>query len=925
MRDDDAPPSETSEPRLKVFVSYARKDLAVVDWLERRLRERCIKALIDRRDIEKLEDWWERITALIGEADAVIFVLSPDAVESEWPRREAEYAASLNKRLAPVVIADVPPGRVPDSLAKLNYVFMRPGDDVDREFDDLVAALLMDLPWLREHTRLGELARRWRATDESEPGRGEALLLRGHELADAELWISSRPREAPEPTDLHRSFIQQSRRGEQARILHEKEQIAARQRAQRKATVRLWCFFAACIAAASYAAWQSRETDKREAKIMTSLADKAMAEGHYDRAMRIALRALPTKGELKLAFWSDEVEAKLAGAALLSRLRVQLGHAGVVFTAAFSRDGRWIVTASADGTARVWDADGTKQVELIGHKNEVRSAAFSHHGRRIVTASKDETARLWDAENGRELRVLDDHRATVVSATFSPDDRLIVTASYDSTARIWDGVTGTILRTLSGHTDWIWSAAFSPDGTRIVTGSADRHACVWDVASGELVFCLRPHGDVVRNASFSPDGRRIVTASFDGTARIWDAVTGAMLTELSGHEDQVWSAAFTADGERIVTISKDRTARLWSSNGALMEVMRGHAGPLHSLDISPDGRHIATASTDKTVRIWDARTGKETAALVGHGDWVEHVSFSPDGKRIATASEDGTARVWNSERAVRVLKGRTVSFEPGGRRIVSVSDLDERRWDADSGQLLDTLDSRSGRNTNPWYSRDRSLRVEQDPGKAALLLEASGVVRAHLPGHQGKILDAVFSDDALLLATASADETVRLWDTATGRLRHVLKGHRKHVWSAAFSPDGRHVATASEDGTARLWHVASGTEIAELPGHTLGVRAVAFSSDGRRLATGSDDGMVRVWDLRWATDLSGDDLRNRVCLHKLVGAQVMTIADAEDPILTTDNGMNVCHRRGATRYLSNAWRQVAAWTVARHSASARSP
>jgi WD40 repeat protein len=917
MTEHDAAQVEASEPRLTAFVSYAREDVEFVDRLERRLQARSIKCLIDRSHIEKLEDWWERIRALIGEADAVIFVLSSDALDSDWPRREVEYAASLNKRLAPVAVADVPARRVPEALARLNYVYMRPTDDEDRAVADLVTALVTDLDWVREHTRLGQAAQRWSKTEKSEPARGDALLLRGPELAGAELWISSRPREAPEPTNLHRSFIQQSRRAEQARIKRDKKQVAARQRL-------VLCLLAVSIAAAGYAAWQSRETDKREAKIMTSLAHRAMAEGHYDRAMRVALRGLPPTDALPLAFWSAEVEAKLAGAALLSRLRAQMIHGGAVATAVFSPDGRRIVTASEDRTARVWDADGAKQLELNDHTDEVRSAAFSHDGERIVTASKDESARLWDAKSGRATAVLKGHQGTVVSAAFSPDDRFIVTASYDSTARIWDGVTGAMLRQLSEHTDEVWSATFSRDGRHIVTGSKDGDARVWEVESGKQVLRLQGHRGSVRDASFSPDGSRIVTASYDRTARLWDARDGREIATLPGHEHWVWSAQFALGGQRIVTISKDGTARLWDANdGALLEFMRGHAEPLRGVAVSPDGRRIATASTDKTVRIWDAQTGKETAALVGHSDYVRNVAFSPDGKRVLTASDDGTARVWDSERGVLVLRGhesgvRSVSFEPDGKRIVSVSDTDARLWDADSGQALGAsepaqdLDTRSIPIVQTWSSPDGRRRVKE--GKPARLLDASGALVAELHGHEGRILHAAFGEDGRLFATASADDTARVWEAATGKRLGELKGHRKHVRGVAFSPDGRHVATASEDGTARLWHVASSTEIAELSGHTRGVHRVAFSPDGRRLVTGSDDRTVRVWDVGWVTTLTGDDLRNRVCLHKLVGARVMTRGDAQDPILATDNGTNVCDRRGAMKGLWTAWRHVSTWT-----------
>ena len=106
----------------------------------------------------------------------------------------------------------------------------------------------------------------------------------------------------------------------------------------------------------------------------------------------------------------------------------------------------------------------------------------SPDGKRIVTASDDETARIWDAETGRALATLDDHDNLLWTAVFSSDSRRVVTSSIDRTARIFDAETGRILATLRGHEDQVRSSAFSPDGSRVVTSSMDKTVRIWDVA-----------------------------------------------------------------------------------------------------------------------------------------------------------------------------------------------------------------------------------------------------------------------------------------------------------------------------------------------------------------------------------------------------------------------------------------------------------
>jgi len=271
-------------------------------------------------------------------------------------------------------------------------------------------------------------------------------------------------------------------------------QLAAREKAQRRARWATVAVFLIGLTALAGALYQARETAKREALMLTSAAKRAMFDRRYDTAMRVALEGLPSPGSSPLTLgWStlqmQGLEAQLAGAAQLSPLlRALSGHGGAVLSAAFSPDGARIVTASNDRTAQVWDAaSGEMLRELKGHDGAVVSAAFGPDGARIVTASDDRTARLWDAASGELLRELKGHGDRVQSAAFSADGARIVTASFDRTARVWDTASGEMLRELKGHSAAVFSAAFSPDGARIVTASFDRTAGVWNVSWGMTV------------------------------------------------------------------------------------------------------------------------------------------------------------------------------------------------------------------------------------------------------------------------------------------------------------------------------------------------------------------------------------------------------------------------------------------------------
>jgi hypothetical protein len=157
----DAMPAADVRPKAKIFISYSRKDVAFADRIEAALKARGFEPLIDRSEIYAFEDWWKRIEALISRADTVVFVLSPDAVASDVALKEVAYAASLNKRFAPIVCQRVADAATPEVLRRLNFIFFDDAAHFEPSADRLAEALQTDIDWIRQHTEFGEAARRW--------------------------------------------------------------------------------------------------------------------------------------------------------------------------------------------------------------------------------------------------------------------------------------------------------------------------------------------------------------------------------------------------------------------------------------------------------------------------------------------------------------------------------------------------------------------------------------------------------------------------------------------------------------------------------------------------------------------------------------------------------------------------------------------
>ena len=524
----------------------------------------------------------------------------------------------------------------------------------------------------------------------------------------------------------------------------------------------------------------------------------------------------------------------------------------------FSPDGRWVVMASNDNTATVWETATGKPVgEPMRHENAVESAQFSPDGRWVATASQDKTARVWDAATGKPVSAPMQHELLVWSAQFSPDGRWVVTASTDKTARVWEAATGKPVGEPMRHGGLVASAQFSPDGRWVATASWDKTARVWEAATGKPVGEPMGHGSYVQSAEFSPDGRWLVTASFDRTARVWEAATGKPVSEPMAHGDIVSCAHFSADGRRVVTASEDKTARVWdAATGKPIGAPMRHEDKVWWAQFSPDGRWVVTASFDKTARLWEAATGKPVGEPMRHEEGVWRAQFSPDGRWAATAAGD-TARLWEAATggpvgaSLRHPDGvESAEFSPDGRWILTVSgDNAARVWDAAAGKTLGEPMRHEESVMSARFSPDGRWVVTACWDGGVRLWEAATGKPAGEPIRLGGIAEfAEFSPDGRWLVTASGDHTARLWDAATGQPLGAPMRHDSRVLSARFSPDGRRVVTAAMDNTARVWEAATGKPVGEPMRHENVVISAQFSPDGRWVATASSDGTARVWD-----------------------------------------------------------------------------
>ncbi|MGH7998433.1 MAG: protein kinase domain-containing protein [Brasilonema sp.] len=274
----------------------------------------------------------------------------------------------------------------------------------------------------------------------------------------------------------------------------------------------------------------------------------------------------------------------------------------------------------------------------------------------------------------------------------------------------------------------------------------------------------------------------------------------------------------------------------WQCVGTL----RGHSSMVVAVAISSDGRAIASASNDHTIKLWQLETGKLLRTFggwfSGHSSIVHAIAFSPDGQLLATGSWDETIKLWQVSRGKEI---RTLTSY--GNWINSV---------AFSPKLPNLFYQQE-----EAYMRGWILASGSADSTIKLWVVSTGIEISTFTGHSDSVWSVVFSPDGQLLASGSADSTIKLWQVNTGREIRSLTGHSFFVKSVTFSPDGQLLASGSDDSTIKLWQVSTGEEIRSFTGHSDAVCSVTFSPDGQLLASGSWDKTIKIWQISTGTEI----------------------------------------------------------------------
>jgi WD40 repeat protein len=430
------------------------------------------------------------------------------------------------------------------------------------------------------------------------------------------------------------------------------------------------------------------------------------------------------------------------------------------------------------------------------HPGGIAGFAFAPDGKHMLVVGHADgglSVRTWDTFTGREMSKFPVKKHDLCVTEVTPDGKHVLLGRGYSVA-LYDRTTGKLVRTFeAAHA--FWHFALSPDGKWLAAQpnewKADAPIRLWDVATGKELPPLPGRGMSGR-LRFSADGKWLLSAS--------------VVPTLTGN-----SGGYGSDNPQVVCV--------WDLAGRkILQEIAVERWDMQ-VEFSPDGQCAAVADRPANViRIVTLATGEQRCKIAAPNLYFQ---FGPDGKTLATMGHDQVPCLWDAATGQQIRRFNGILKESA--RLSGFSP---------DGKLLAII-------VGGWDSN----------GRVVLYDVATGEPLPRPPGHESAVNCLAFAQGAKLLASGSADCSVRLWDPANGKHIRRLDGHQDVVTAVAFAPDGKVLASSGVDCTTRLWRVADGKEIARFDGPEDGAAALRFTPDGATLLAGGRAARVHAWEL----------------------------------------------------------------------------
>ena len=283
-------------------------------------------------------------------------------------------------------------------------------------------------------------------------------------------------------------------------------------------------------------------------------------------------------------------------------LKNEIENNTTIWSSVVDPTNKYIAVVGKSKSIKIYNlSTGTLYKELTGtlsHTNYINQVSFNFDATRLLSASDDGTVKLWNVETGKCIATYN-HTASVLAVAFSPDGNSFASGGFFKNTYLWN-INGTFISNLVGNTQEIYSIIFSPDGSIVASGGYDRSIYLWSTNNYSLLKILSSHNSNIVSLSFDANGKQLASASWDKTIKIWKVSDWSLNQTLSGHKGWVNSVQFSLDGKELFSASEDKYIFKWLlENGKIIDTIETSLNKIFDFKSTLDGIYSVSASETK--------------------------------------------------------------------------------------------------------------------------------------------------------------------------------------------------------------------------------------------------------------------------------------------------------------------------------------
>ena len=545
----------------------------------------------------------------------------------------------------------------------------------------------------------------------------------------------------------------------------------------------------------------------------------------------------------------------------LSRRTAEFTAPDAVHYLVFAPDGRSIAVATNGNIAIIDSVTGVKLRDFELDPGLGSSVTFSPDGSMLaVSGGHSVPVRLLDAATGREVRRIGVPTLFIRRICFSPDGAHLAAIGRNSDAFICSFASGKRVAVLKSAAPVVWDCVFSPDSRLFFTADSAGRLIMWATTDWSQRAAVTVSEGDLRSVRLHPRGQTLLIGSVN-TLEEWDIANLRLLRRIARQHQSDFEVALGPDPDHALTLGLNSTLRTIDLRTDAHARVIGEPARNWALgmSVSPDQRRVAVGSTNGACSIISLADGVILDRFGIHADSVRAVAFAPDGATIALGARDGVLRLCSADPLKELwhtlafdAQVAAADFSPDGTRIVACA-FDGRVavFNASDGSIV----------WNQPRHEALAMQASYSPDGRRIASVGQGTLLAITDAATGKLLNsragaysyrvARWSPDGRTLAVGFSNAAVELVEPESLRAIHRLTGHAASVLDAAFHPTRPLLATGSADGTIRLWDTTTGVSLLSIDFPGGQVSNVAYINGGRSLVASGQDGRIVIYDMHW--------------------------------------------------------------------------